>query len=268
MPRVTFIATLTLLALSGGSTVVFGAELGPSAAANYAAYFERAAAAFIDRALNASPGGTPDRAALLRAGQVLTEPGSGDGILSGPDSLVHHWRGDIFIPGVTLDQVVELSQSYAEYPRIFHPVKRASVLAGTADGFRVQFRMRQSGGGLSATLDVRTRVQYVRPRGDRAYVVSRSEEIREVKNPDGPNEYQLPEGKDSGYLWRAGALTQFVAVPGGVFMAMETVGMSRPFPPLLGWLIEPVARRIGRQSVEESMREFKQAVIARNRAGA
>ena len=44
---------------------------------------------------------------------------------------------------------------------------------------------------------------------------------------------------------------------------METIGLSRPFPPLLGWVIEPVARRMGRGSVGESMQEFAQALSAR-----
>ena len=37
---------------------------------------------------------------------------------------------------------------------------------------------------------------------------------------------------------------------------METVGLSRGFPPLLGWLIEPIARRLGRKSIERSLEEF------------
>lgn len=241
------------------------AELTEPAAAHYTEYFEKAEQAFVERARHAPAGGSPERAAALRAGTVFSEPGSGDGILSGPASLVHHWRGDIFIPGVTLEQVVEVSQSYPDYPRIFHPVTSAAVLARTPDGFQVQFRMRQSAGGLSATLDVRSRVRYVRVEAGRAYVVSTSEEIREVKNAGQPNERRLPEGKDSGYLWRAGALTRFVEAPDGVFMSMETVGLSRPYPALLGWVIEPIARRVGRRSVEDSMKEFRQAMVARSK---
>ena len=48
----------------------------------------------------------------------------------------------------------------------------------------------------------------------------------------------------------------FTADTGGVFIVMETLGLSRPFPRLTGWFIEPIARRIGRKSVEGSLGEF------------
>ena len=70
---------------------------------------------------------------------------------------------------------------------------------------------------------------------------------------------QTPDG----YLWRAAALTRFVEEEGGVYMEMETIGLSRPFPLMMGWMIEPIARRIGRRSVERSVEEFRQAVLKR-----
>ena len=193
------------------------------------------------------------------------QPGSGDGILSTPGSLVHHWRGEIFLPSVTLDQVLVLSQGYADYPRIFKPIRAATLLPPSEDALHVLFRMKASGGGLSATLDVRSRIQWTRVDQRRAYVVSTSQEIREVSNAGRPDERLLPEGHDSGYLWRAASMTRFLADAGGVWMAMETVGLSRPLPPLLGWVLEPIARRVGRGSVEESMAEFAQAVAARGK---
>jgi len=78
-----------------------------------------------------------------------------------------------------------------------------------------------------------------------------------------PTERYVPPGQDRGYLWRAATFTRFVEADGGVYMEMETIGLSRPFPPLLGWVIEPIARRIGRGSVENSIQEFRRAVLAR-----
>ena len=130
---------------------------------------------------------------------------------------------------------------------------------------RIQLRMRASGGGLSATLDVWSRAQYIQLDRRRAYVVSRSESIREVTNAGQPSERLLPEGQDSGYLWRAGAFTRNVVVEEGVLLEMETIGLSRPFPRGFGWIIEPIARRIGRRSVEQSLQEFRQAVLQRSK---
>ena len=47
---------------------------------------------------------------------------------------------------------------------------------------------------------------------------------------------------------------------GGVFVIMETLGLSRRFPVGFGWIIEPIARRLGRKSVESTLSEFATAV--------
>jgi hypothetical protein len=116
-----------------------------------------------------------------------------------------------------------------------------------------------------AVHDIRTRVQYFYPSIGTAYSLSTSEEIREVKDPGRPDERRLPAGRDSGYLWRAATLNLLVAGDSGLFVEMQTLGLSRSFPRLLGWIIEPIARRLGRRSVELSLQEFSSAVRARKR---
>jgi hypothetical protein len=118
---------------------------------------------------------------------------------------------------------------------------------------------------MTAVLDVTSRVQYFYPSPGSAFSISTSEEIREVKDPGSPRERHLPAGRDSGYLWRAITLGRLMTRGTGVFVEMETLGLSRRFPPLLGWIIEPIARRIGRRSVELSLQEFRTAVRAKAR---
>jgi hypothetical protein len=240
-------ATLTAAELTDAASRAF---------ADYAAKIRQAFLARVSQPLNATDGAVPRDRAVVR-------PGGGDGILDAPDSLIHHWFAAIVIPGVTLDQVLQVSRDYNAYPQIFRPIVRAKVLAESDDMVRIQLRMRESGGGMTATLDVRSNVLYERPDARHAYSISNSEEIREVKDAGRATEHQLPVGRDSGYLWRASALTRFVEVDGGVYMEMETIGLSRPFPPMLGWVIEPIARRIGRRSVEASVQEFRLAVLGR-----
>ena len=151
------------------------------------------------------------------------------------------------------------------HARIFRPVVSARILSQEGDQYHVQLRMRESAGGLSATLDVRSNIAYTRLDPRHAFVVSRSEEIHEVRNPGRTSESLLPVGADSGYLWQARALTRFVEDDAGVWMEMETLGLSRAFPPVVGWVIEPIARRVGRRSTEASLDEFRRAVL--NRTG-
>jgi hypothetical protein len=245
------------------TTALTAAELTDAAIGAFADYAARARQAFLARVsqpVNATNGALPRDRPIVR-------PGGGDGILNAPDSLIHHWVAAMIIPGVTLDQVLGVSRRYSEYPKIFRPIVRANVLSESDDMARIQLRMRESAGGMTATLDVRSNVVYERPDARHAYSISNSEEIREVKEAGRPSEHQLPVGRDSGYLWRASALTRFVEIDGGVYMEMETIGLSRPFPPMLGWVIEPIARRIGRRSVETSVQEFRAAVLERTATG-
>jgi hypothetical protein len=53
-----------------------------------------------------------------------------------PASLIHHWRGAIFIRGVTLDKAVAVSRAYRDYPAIFHPVVAAKVLSQEGNALR------------------------------------------------------------------------------------------------------------------------------------
>ena len=239
-----------------------GAELTDAASQAYADYAIRARQSFVDHATHAVAISDAERAAL-KQGSIAVRPGGGDGILNAPGGLIHHWFAVTFIPGVTLEQVVAVSRAYSDYPRIFQPVVSAMVLSDDGQSLRVQFRMKESAAGMSATLDVTSRVVYARLDARHAYVISSADEIHELVDAGLPTERRLPAGRDSGYLWRAGAFTRFVEEDGGVFMEMETIGLSRPFPLMMGWMIEPIARRIGRRSVERSVEEFRQAVLTR-----
>jgi hypothetical protein len=139
----------------------------------------------------------------------------------------------------------------------------SELLGKEGDAYRVRLRIKEGAAGVSAVLDVTARVRYFFPETGTGYSLSTADEIRELKDHGSAKERLLPAGQGSGYLWRAATLNRFVERKDGVLVEMETVGLSRSFPPLLGWLIEPVARRLGRQSVELSLQEFRRAVRAR-----
>lgn len=255
--------TLLILLLCACSTATAAADLTANASRAYADYLARARDAFVDRATREGELLDADSRAALRNGAVLGKPGQGDGIHTVQDALVHHWVGAVFIERATLEQVLATSRAYQDYPAMFEPIVAARVLENDGDVFRLLTRLRESAGGISATLDVRSTARYVRLNQRRAYVVSSSDEIREVRDAGRPTETLMPPGRDNGYLWRASTFTHFVERDGGVYVEIETVGLSRRFPPMLGWLIEPIARRLGRKSVAESADEFRAAVRKR-----
>jgi hypothetical protein len=230
-------------------------------------YAERATESFLKR-VRADAGTSADGASstlprALRDGAVLGRAGGEDGIINVSDGLVHHWFATTFIEGVTLKDALDVSYAYEDYQAFYKPIVSSRLIAQNGNTYRALLRLRESAGGMTAVLDVTTRVEYFHPEANTAYSISTAEDIREVKDAGGAGERHLPAGHDSGYLWRAVTLSRLVQRESGVLIEMETLGLSRSFPPFLGWIIEPIARRIGRKSAELSVQEFRTAVRAR-----
>ncbi|MBI3048388.1 MAG: hypothetical protein HYY76_08740 [Acidobacteria bacterium] len=240
------------------ATAAVGAELQPRTNRAYGAYLKTATEGFLSRVRAGA------RASVAREGVLPARPGREDGIIGVPGGLVHDWVGAAFLRDATLEEVLAVSCAYEAYSRIYRAVIASRLLAREADDtYRVQMRLRESEAGISAVLDVRSTVRYVRLTSAHVYTVSDATEIREVKNAGRRDEQLLPPGRDSGYLWRASTFSYFEQRNDGVYIEMETVGLSRRFPSMLGWIIEPIARRVGRRSVERSLAEFLAAVQTR-----
>ena len=242
-----------LAVLSVTATPAAAADLQPRTAQAFDKYADEMARDFVSRAQKNST------TARRCDGVIIARAGNGDGILNVPDGLLHHWLALAFVRGATLKDVEQVARDYSTYPKVYKAVVSSKVLSQQGDTYRVFLRLKEDA-GLTAVLDVRSAVEYRTQRDLTITAISKSEEIRQVENYGKRNESQLPVGKDSGYLWRAHTFTQFVAEKEGVFIVMETLGLSRQFPPLTGWIIEPIARRIGRKSVEGSLDEFLTAI--------
>src|SRR5262245_16012423 len=247
-----------------GVGIAAAADLQDQTRRAYEEYAARATRSFVDRARDGASGGGSHE--LPRGGTLVVRPAREDGILSVPSGLVHHWSGSTFIAGVTLQDALDVSYGYDAYNSVYMQVLSSKLLSREGDTYRVLLRIKGSGGGLSATLDVTSRVQYVFPDDHRVYSISTSEDIREIIHAGTPAESSRPAGYDSGYLWRAATFNNLVATDEGVFAETETLGLSRAFPAMLGWFIEPIAKRLGRESLQKSLVEFSQAVKARARA--
>ena len=135
--------------------------------------------------------------------------------------------GSTFISGVTLNDALEVSSRYDDYPSVYKPIVVSTLLSHDENTYRALMRIKAAAGGFSAVLDVTSRVQ---PDSRSIYSISNSEEIRELRHAGTANEQKLLPGHDSGYLWRAAAFTHMVERDGGVFVEMETIGLSRVFP--------------------------------------
>jgi hypothetical protein len=232
-------------------------ELTDHARRSFDDYAERAERSFVSTPFAFAEQLAP----TLRGGAIVGRPGTGNGILEVRDGLIHHWRGAAFLSGVTVDMALQLSQSYAQYPKLYAAVVSSQLLNQEGDTFRVRLRIKERAGVVTSVVDITSTVTYVRIDACSGYSVSRATEIREIVAAGESGERALPVGTGHGYLWRASAFSSYRQQNGGLYLSLETLGLSRGFPAMLGWVIEPIARRLGRKSVEGSLAEFRQALM-------
>jgi hypothetical protein len=214
----------------------------------------------------------PASLGVNRPKSILVRPGSDDGIIDVHDGVIHHWRGAAFISGAKLDDVLAVTRNFRSYTgiypwmigvRVFDPVGNARN--GTD---RVLVRMKQSAGSRTGVIDMWTVVHHRRPRPDRATAISNADCIRDVERAGRPDEYLRAPGTGRGYLWRANTFAKYLQRDGGVYVELDNIGLSRDFPPMLGWLIGRFARRIGRGSVEQTLTRLRDAITGDRNAPA
>jgi hypothetical protein len=247
--RAALVVSLCVLSPAVGA----GAELQEQTSRAYETYRAETEKRFVTRQHSPGP---------QLSSEVIGRPAGEDGIIGVSGGLIHHWFGACFMRGVKLQTAIGVMRGYDAYPSIYKETIASRVLQRDGDTYRVLLRLKEGDSGISAILDVRSTVRFVFPDRDHALTLSSSQEIREVRRPGASDEELLPPGRDSGYLWRADVFTAFTQTPDGLYVETETLGLSRSFPPMLGWFIRPIARRLGRKSVVRSLEQFEAAVVA------
>jgi hypothetical protein len=229
---------------------------GPSAVTAWEKYI-----AAVEARIDFNPQKTsPEIRQKLESGTVYTQKirhGAGGGFeLDG--GLIHHWLGTIFIPEVTLNQVLNWVQDYDDHYRHFNDVERSSLLQRNGDTFDIYLRLVRT---KVVTVRYDTRHTAVYRRHDATHASSRSiaTQIVEVGEP----------GKDSGFLWRMNSYWRFSQEHGGVFVECESVSLSRSIPVGLGWLVGKYIDSVPRESLQETLisirRGLQQAPTLSNR---
>jgi putative flippase GtrA len=177
-----------------------------------------------------------------------------------PDGKIHHWVGAVFVPGVTLDTVLERLKEYAGRESEFYEDVIASKLL-TRDGDRVSIYMKlRRTKIITVTYNTEHAVAYRKVGGSRASARSVATRIAELQQAGTAKEREKTAAEDSGYLWRLNAYWRYEAVPGGVLVECESVSLSRTVP----WLlrpISPIVDGVARDSLERTLRSVRAVLV-------
>jgi hypothetical protein len=203
----------------------------------------------------------PERRRQARAGRIVIETHGGQEPVTVPGGLIHDWVGAMFVPGVTLEKTLALIQDYNRNKEIYKPeVLDSRLLSRQGNDFKIYLRLLKKK-VVTVVLDTWYDVRYYPLDNSRCYSRSYSTRIAEVDNPGKPGERDLPPGKDHGFLWRLYTYWRFEQRDGGLYFECEAVSLTRGIPTGLGWLIEPVIQDVPKESLANTLREARAALV-------
>jgi hypothetical protein len=252
--------TIVMAAVAGQAGLA-AARLGPDALAGWQGYVaavehRRAGEAHDPRrflAVDFEPGAAADRRAALAGRIVVDEVTARDArgaAIEVPSAMVHHWRGVVFLPDVSLDRLMATLES--EAPPTGPDVRRATVLARAPGALRLYLRLQRTR-IVTVVYDTEHDVRFQRDGSSRASSVSIATKIAEVADAGTPRERELPAGDDRGFLWRLRAYWRYEAVDGGVLAECESISLSRGIPFGLQYVAGPLIASAARESMERTL---------------
>lgn len=179
-----------------------------------------------------------------------------------PDGMIHHWEGLVFIPGVHVDDVLQILQDYDHHSSYYAPDVAQSRLESRDDQhFRVFLRFRRQK-IITVVLNTEHDVRYFRDGPDRAHSRSSATHIAEVDNPGKANEREKPRQDDGGFLWGMETWWRMEEKDGGVFVQSEVVSLTRDIPAGLGWMIGPFVTSIPKDTLTFTLLATRKTVLA------
>jgi hypothetical protein len=258
---------VSLLLIIIGPTISAAAELLPETLMAWNQYIERAKAQMNSRLdtrnhflwVDEEPG----RARRVRSGEIVVAPGNGAGQTEVPNGLIHDWMGAAFFPGMSLEKVFATMDRYPCYKDFYKPMVIDSKLL-SRDEREINFSLRwlKKALWITAVMEADYKANYFRRDEKSRYGFVWSTRIQDVVNYGQPSEKKLPPDTGSGFIWRLLSISRFQERDGGVYVELEAMALSRGIPACMGWLVNPVVRRLSQSSLVTSLSETREAVRA------
>jgi hypothetical protein len=197
----------------------------------------------------------------LRSGKILVAPAGPKLPRRVPSGLIHDWMGTAFIPSATILQVLAVVRDYDRYKDVYRPgVIDSQACVATKDEDRFSLVLMNKSFFAKKAFKGDYRARYFRLDDNRWYSIAESTRTQEIEGYGGADARLLPEGEGSGLIWRAAIINRYEARDGGVIVQFEGIVLSRDIPEALRWVIDPIVRRVSRESIQLSLEKTRDAV--------
>jgi len=203
----------------------------------------------------------PDRLRRVRAGKILVASVGGQNPKPVPSGLIHDWIGAAFIPGARLEDVLSAVRDYSHFKEFYKPTvvdSRSLGTVGTCDTYSMRVVNKER--VAETALDTQYEACYLQLDEQRWYSNAHSTRVQEIRHYGRPNEQELPPDQGSGYIWRLYSLAKFEERDGGVYVELEAIALSRDIPVALRWMVDPIVRKVSKNTLLLSLQQTKEAV--------
>ncbi len=173
--------------------------------------------------------------------------------------MVHHWLGSLFIPNVSLDELMTWVKSYNDHEQYFEEVEASELLSKEGDVYDILLRLKRKK-IVTVHYNTEHRVEYRQHDPLRVSSKSHTTRIAQIENPGTSSERERPEGRDSGFLWRLNSYWRYKEVNGGVLVELETVSLSRGIPAAVKWLVAGYVNSVPRESLQSTLTSIRDGV--------
>jgi hypothetical protein len=177
-------------------------------------------------------------------GQAIAAEGLSIHVTSG---TISDWRGSVFVPGITLDELLRALKNPGTPPPQ-EDVVSSRLIARDADSLRIAIRLVRRV-VVTVTYDTEHSMVFERLSPDLATARTVATRIDEVG------------GDDRGFLWRLHSYWRYEQVRTGVRIDLRSLTLSRHVPALLRPVAAPLVNRIARESMLRTLDALRRYLV-------
>jgi hypothetical protein len=201
-----------------------------------------------------------ERAQQVRQGQIVAQLWAGTGAVTIPNGLIHDWVAAGFVPETTVEAALALIQDYDNHKNIYQPeVIDSKLISREGDDFKIFLRLLKKK-IITVVLDTDHDVHYSAIDVKRWFCRSHTTRIAEVEDVGTPKEHVLEPDTGYGFLWRLYSYWKLEEKKGGTYIECRAISLTRDIPLGLGWIIEPIIRKLPQESLVHTLEATRRAL--------
>jgi len=202
-----------------------------------------------------------ERLQHVRNGEILVFSAAKENPKPVPSGLIHDWIGAAFLPDTQIEDILSTIRDYGNYTHYYKPtVVDSKLLSRSEPCENYSMRVVNKEAVAETALDLENETCYYKVDDRRWYSITHTTRVQEVRHYGKANEEKLPPDKGSGYIWRLYSVARFEQRDGGTYVEVEAIALSRDVPVAVRWVVNPIVRRVSKNSILISLRQTKDAV--------